>query len=212
MRVNREFLRNYDIVKVESITGQNFALVTVPPANESNARKVILITNNTFINIVLTINGLQRTISYNQHAYYISNGNDWVEKIEFIDLLTQRKPSEFGVPVTTLIGYYDPEETLPHYIYPALHGAYGYIYDDDHGSLESRWQVWVESDNETLRFHISGSRIAPGLMNKFHINIPENNRRRTVSLVRDGVKILTKGIEPATSPLKYTVNGILQTV
>ncbi len=207
-----EYVKYYDIVEVESKTGQVFSLVTVPPANESNARKIILVTNNTFINTVLTINGLQRTLTYRQSAYYISDGNDWVEKSEFVDLLTQRTPSGFGVPVTTLIGYYDPEETLPHYIYPALHGAYGYIYDDDGVSLASRWQVWVESDSETLRFHLSGSRIAPGLMNKFHINIPENNRRRTVSLVRDGVKILTKDIEPVTSALKYTVNGILQTV
>lgn len=207
-----EYIKYYDVVKVESVTGNIFPLVTAPKADESNARKVIIITNNTFINIDLTINGLTRTLTYNQSANYISDGNDWIEKSEFVDLLTQRIPSKFGVPVTTLIGYYDPEDTLPHYIYSALHGAYGYTYDDDGESLASRWQVWVESDSETLRFHLSDSRISPELMNKFHINIPENNRRRTVSLVRDGIKILTKDIEPVASPLKYTVNGVLQTV
>ena len=207
-----EYIKHYDVVKVESVTGNIFPLVTAPKADESNARKVIIITNNTFINIDLTINGLTRTLTYNQSANYISDGNDWIEKSEFVDLLTQRIPSKFGVPVTTLIGYYDPEDTLPHYIYSALHGAYGYTYDDDGESLASRWQVWVESDSETLRFHLSDSRISPELMNKFHINIPENNRRRTVSLVRDGIKILTKDIEPVASPLKYTVNGVLQTV
>ncbi len=40
----------------------------------------------------------------------------------------ERKPRLFGVPVVTLVGYYDPDERMPSYIYPALHGAYGFCY------------------------------------------------------------------------------------
>jgi hypothetical protein len=34
-----------------------------------------------------------------------------------------RKPQTFGVPVVTLVGYYDPTAALRTYAYPALHGA-----------------------------------------------------------------------------------------
>ena len=44
-------------------------------------------------------------------------------------------PCLYRVPVTTLVGYYDPSPThgLPDYMYPTLHGAYGFVYDDDSG-------------------------------------------------------------------------------
>ena len=41
-----------------------------------------------------------------------------------------RKPLSQGIPVTTLLGYYDPEQKLKSYIYPALHSAYGNIFEE----------------------------------------------------------------------------------
>ena len=42
-----------------------------------------------------------------------------------------RKPVNIGIPVTTLVGFYDPELTMRTYIYPALHGSYGNVFEDD---------------------------------------------------------------------------------
>ncbi|HQR42986.1 MAG TPA: TagA domain-containing protein [Gemmatales bacterium] len=43
----------------------------------------------------------------------------------------ERKPQAFSIPLTTLVGYYDTNGELNSYIYPALHGAYGFTYTDD---------------------------------------------------------------------------------
>ena len=55
-------------------------------------------------------------------------------------------PSFYHVPVTNLVGYYDPSPTcgLPDYVYNALHGAYGFLYDDDSG----------DNDNTSNGFHM----------------------------------------------------------
>ncbi|MGP4141850.1 TagA domain-containing protein [Sodalis praecaptivus] len=41
------------------------------------------------------------------------------------------KPAQQGVPVTMILGYYDPQNTLSRYIYPALHCAYGKAFSSD---------------------------------------------------------------------------------
>ena len=41
------------------------------------------------------------------------------------------KPIAFGVPVVTIVGYYDPKQELTSYLYPALFGSYGYVYATD---------------------------------------------------------------------------------
>jgi len=45
-------------------------------------------------------------------------------------------PRLYRVAVTTIVGYYDPDLTrsLQSYIFPAMHGAYGFVYSDDGGS------------------------------------------------------------------------------
>ena len=54
---------------------------------------------------------------------------------EFINTQNNQKvPRYYRVPVTTIVGYYDPNDSvrnLESYIYPAMHGAYGFVYKDD---------------------------------------------------------------------------------
>ncbi len=42
---------------------------------------------------------------------------------------TVRRPIEFGVPVLTLMGYYDPEGKRTGSVTPLLVGTYGHVYD-----------------------------------------------------------------------------------
>ncbi|MCV5533887.1 hypothetical protein OFN26_35030, partial [Escherichia coli] len=62
---------------------------------------------------------------------------------------------------------------LPSYIYPALHGAYGFTYPDDSNTLSgSDCQLQVETRDGLQRFRLANHRAASSVMNKFHINLP----------------------------------------
>merc|ERR1712072_1569683 len=83
-------------------------------------------------------------------------------------------PIKYRVPVTTIVGYYDPDtdRNLQSYIYPAMHGAYGFVYDDDGGSVTAAGgcKLVVETnDSSALIYGLSKSVDSSG-MNKFHVN------------------------------------------
>ena len=120
----------------------------------------------------------------------------------------ERKPQAFGVPVTTLIGYYDPKGELNSYIYPALHGAYGFAYSDDRGrSNEKDCHLLVETRDGPLRFRLANHRISAKVMNKFHVNIPEASEPHSVALVCRGQVVDKKPIAKVAEKLTFTVNG-----
>jgi len=108
------------------------------------------------------------------------------------------------MPVVTLIGYQT-------YIYPALHGAYGFCYADDSASVnEADCQLVVETRTGVLRYRLASQRLGGVYMNKFHVNIPAASRPRSVSIVSRG-KVLDKNpITSVAEKLTFTVNGIPQ--
>ncbi|MGF1910458.1 M66 family metalloprotease [Vibrio kasasachensis] len=82
------------------------------------------------------------------------------------------KPIEFGVPVTTLVGFYDPKGENNTYIYPALNGSFGYVYD--FGEVKGG-QCWVDvtyQNGDLQRIGVEGLTLRDGHMNKFHFNVP----------------------------------------
>ncbi|MCC3704522.1 M66 family metalloprotease [Rouxiella badensis] len=101
----------------------------------------------------------------------------WDEKqkkmVEANDL-PRRKPSVFGVPVTTLVGFYDPRDELESYIYPALQGSYGYIYRPEPVKAGQCWAEVAYRNGESEKFALEGTRIQSNHMNKFHINVPSS--------------------------------------
>ena len=113
----------------------------------------------------------------------------------------------FGVPVTTLVGYYDPNGELTSYIYPALHGAYGFTYGDDRDRLkEGDCHLLVATRDGPLRFRLSNHRLSANVMNKFHVNVPEASEPRSVALIVRGKVVDRKPIAKAADKLAYTVN------
>lgn len=126
----------------------------------------------------------------------------------------ERKPRAFGVPVVTLIGYYDPAGEIQSYIYPALHGAYGFCYADDASTLnEADCELRVETQGGVLRFRLADQRLASQRlgnvrhMNKFHVNVPEASQPRSVSIISRGKVLDKKNIAPVAEKLSVTVNG-----
>src|SRR5262249_13673699 len=121
----------------------------------------------------------------------------------------ERKPQSFGVPVTTLIGYYDPKGELKSYIYPALYGAYGFTYNDDRGQLkEDDCYLLVETrEGPPLHFRLANHRLSASVMNKFHVNIPESTRPQSVTLICRGKPVDKRPIAAAAEKLTFTITG-----
>ncbi|CAJ1802114.1 Metalloprotease StcE [Aeromonas salmonicida] len=104
--------------------------IQLPLASAVNRGRIVTVDHDAGYNSTLFINGQQITVSRGFKKSYTSDGARWNEG-PLADLAVERKPDAFGVLVTTLVGYYDPQRQLPGYLYPALHGAYGFTYGDD---------------------------------------------------------------------------------
>ncbi|MGN6545715.1 MAG: TagA domain-containing protein [Aureliella sp.] len=106
-------------------------------------------------------------------------------------------------------GYYDPRGELQSYIYPALHGACGFCYPDDSGTLnDTDSHLLVETRDGVLRFRLANQRLADNCMNKFHVNVPEASQPRRVAVVSRNRQLDEEKITPVTEKLIMTVNGI----
>ncbi|MCM4935953.1 peptidase M66, partial [Escherichia coli] len=104
--------------------------IYIPTASADNRGSILTINHEAGYNSYLFINGDEKVVSQGYKKSFVSDGQFWKER-DVVDTREARKPEQFGVPVTTLVGYYDPEGTLSSYIYPAMYGAYGFTYSDD---------------------------------------------------------------------------------
>jgi len=200
-------LAEYDRVNVAMGDGNWTKNIPVPAASTANRGRTIAIDHEASYSSTLFLNGNQITVPRGFKKSYVSDGKRWKEGAA-TDLTIERKPQSFGVPVTTLIGYYDPEGGLKTTIYPALHGAYGFTYSDDRGPSNNQdCHLLVETSNGPLRFRLANQRLSTKVMNKFHVNIPESAQPKKVSVVCRGKTLDSKPITPATEKLSYTVNG-----
>lgn len=155
----------------------------------------------------LFINGMDLLVSRGVKKSFTSDGQSWLE-VPLIDTRVARKPVQFGVPVTTLVGYYDPQGSLPSYLYPALHGAYGFTYPDDGTTLaDSDCQLQVETRDGVLRFRLANHRSNGAVMNKFHINVPIASEPRRASLLCRGQPLAQEGVLPPPAGLAFNVYG-----
>lgn len=200
-------LAEYDLVKVAMQDGNWTKNIPVPAASAANRGRMVSIEHSAGYDSVLSINGKQVKVSRGFKMSYSSDGKRWKEGPSENQML-ERKPQAFGVPVTTLVGYYDPKGELNSYIYPALHGAYGFTYSDDSSrSNDEDCHLLVETRDGPLRFRLASHRLNAKVMNKFHVNIPEASQPQSVSLVCHGKVIDKKPIEAVTEKLTFTVNG-----
>lgn len=200
-------LAQYDLVKVAMWDGNWTRNIQPPPASAANVGRILTLDHNAGYNSVLFINGQQITVSRGFKKSYTSDGSRWQEGAP-VDTRAPRKPQGFGLPVTTLVGYYDPQGQLPSYIYPALHGAYGFSYGDDGARLTTAdCQLQVETRDGTLHFRLTNHRQSANLMNKFHVNVPTASEPRSAAVVCGGNPLDQQAISAPAETLTYTVNG-----
>lgn len=202
-----KLLAEYKLVKVAMRNGYWARDIHVPVASIENQGRILTIDHQAGYNSNLYINGGKLLVSRGYKRSFISDGKTWQVR-EVTDTREARKPEQFGIPVTTLVGYYDPQGTLSSYIYPALHGAYGFTYPDDSANLSSNdCQLQVETREGQLRFKLASHRVSNSVMNKFHINVPTGSQPSQVTVVCNNKTLDEKTLSSAPENLSFTVNG-----
>lgn len=85
--------------------------------------------------------------------------------------LSYPRPTMIGVPVITLIGYYDPERELTGQMYPALFGNWGNVFEPVEDA-SARFTLSIQrQDGTEVTYPLGGRRLSPREMNKFHLNL-----------------------------------------
>ena len=203
-------LAEHDRVTVALGDGNWTRDIPLPAASPANRSRAVSIDHTAGYSSTLLVNGEKVSVPRGFKKTYVSDGARWNEGAA-PDRALDRKPQQFGVPVVTLIGYYDPAGQKQTYIYPALHGAYGFCYADDSASVnETDCQLIVETRTGVLRYRLASQRLGGVYMNKFHVNIPAASQPRSVTIVSRGKVLDKETITPVTEKLTVTVNGIPQ--
>ena len=200
-------LTEYDLVKVAMWDGNWTRNIQAPSAAAGNAGRILTVDHAASYNSTLFVNGQQITVSRGFKKSYTSDGSRWNEG-PVVDPRTPRKPQAFGVPVTTLVGYYDPRGLLPSYLYPALHGAYGFSYGDD-GERPGTGdcQLQVETREGLLHFRLANHRLNANVMNKFHVNVPTASEPLGAAVICAAQTLVQRPISAPEADLSFTVNG-----
>lgn len=200
-------LADNDRVLVRMADGNWTKEIPLPRASAANQGRAVSIAHAAGYDSVLLMNGEQAKVSRGFAKTFVSDGKVWKEGAATASS-SERKPQLFGVPVVTLVGYYDPTRQLKTYAYPALHGAFGYCYADDAAQLKpTDCQLQVETKDGILRFRLEGRRLDAACMNKFHVNVPAASQPRAFAVVCDGKVLDRRVITPAAEKLAVTVNG-----
>ncbi|MGF1692157.1 M66 family metalloprotease [Photobacterium kagoshimensis] len=197
-----------DDISLNSYNGHYIARVDLPQADASNQGKVVSLKRQSSWSSAMTANGETIRLAMDETRVYRSNGQSWQWLPQGREKVA-RIPTDFGVPVTTIVGYYDPTGSMNSYIYPALHGAYGFVYPADNiAETSQRCQLKVTLANgQQLSYKLSNRRFSNFYMNKIHVNVKQSDSPQE-AVVMCGEEIRASlTIQPPTRPLNYTVSG-----
>lgn len=204
-----KLIEKYILVKISQWDGHYSKDIYIPQASPMNKSRGVKIVHDATYNSTIHVNGEAEVVSRGSVIKYESDGSSWnlVDDYSFNLVCT---PEEQGVPVTTILGYYDPENILPSYVYPALHGAYGNVYHSDSDTEIKNARCYAEVINDqgqTMKFVLRSERANGATMNRVHINVPSSFSPEAVTIYSGGCVIATKPIQPPTLNLNFTVNG-----
>lgn len=203
-----EWLAEYDRVKIAMADGNWKRDIEIPPASPANRGRIIVIDHQASYDSNIAINRTQYNIKKGVQKSFQSDGKVWKEPATTKDERASRKPNLYGVPVVTLVGYYDPKNVMQSYVYPAMHGACGFCYPDDATMNREDCHILVETDSGVLRYRLASRRFQRDRMNKFHINVPAASQPRRVAIVIGGGEVDQRAIESCSQELMMTVNGV----
>ncbi|MFD2176342.1 M66 family metalloprotease, partial [Veronia pacifica] len=163
--------------------------VYIPAASAENAGDLVKIKHTAEAPTSLHINGGIVQLTKGSDKTYESDGKTWAEitaLTEWSGGLEPRKPIRFGVPVTTIVGYFDPEKELQSYIFPALYGSYGMVYPDDKlpsTRLPNECHLEVTTVNGLKTFELADHRFVRTRMNQFQVNIETSSKPSRAAVI-----------------------------
>lgn len=120
------------------------------------------------------------------------------------------KPDEYGVPVTTIIGYYDPEKTLTSYIYPALYGSYGMYYEPPENVTSTCALEVSFASGSKSSYPLTETRFTNNNMNKFHVNVPTSMNPQSAQVICDQQQQASRVFEAPSFQLTANKVGLGQ--
>ena len=212
-----EILQKHSRIDIWFWNGNWVRDIHIPDANATYEGKSIRVKQDTGWYSNLHIGKRQIKVSYGDVYYFIGRKDHWEEMSVLppipldVNVDHPRKPVAQGIPVTTLLGYYDPEQKLKSHIYPALHSAYGNTFahnTDKELDKDVCFAVIDNSKNESLKYELKSSRQTTNFMNKFHINVAETFGPRSITIYCKGnVIAVLEAIEQPTKKLEYKVYG-----
>lgn len=202
----------FNHMKIQIRDGAWISMVHLPNPTKEMENKAISIRRQSVYSVQIKVNDNYVTLERDQEKYYIANNGQWVN-IDGSEIENRKEnltPVAHGVPVTTLVGFYDPQNKLSSYIYPALHGAYGFVYPADviNESSKDKCLLKVEGNQETQTYELVGTRLDDSRMNKFHVNIPRKMEANRAEIICHGNTLATLNIQKPVSEPIYTINGI----
>ncbi|WP_061008689.1 M66 family metalloprotease [Vibrio sp. CUB2] len=205
------YINDFDITKVETGDGRWIRDIYLPSAANVVAGKVVNVARYSGYGVTVHINGQSVNLNRGDSKFYISDGKDWQETSEaqVAENNPTRVPTDSGVAVTTLVGYYDPQQTLNSYIFPALHGAYGFVYQPTPAeSLNTNGcyvRVYNGRNYQTDNYQLVGFRYDDNVMNKFHINLKQADAPTRAEVVCDNTVLSSLDIEKPKQDLKVSI-------
>jgi Peptidase M66/ToxR activated gene A lipoprotein domain len=124
------------------------------------------------------------------------------------------KPDQIGIPVMTLLGYYDPQMAMngfndhvaggkkfPNdnaFLFPALYANWGNYFtpqtlrNSNTALASNQCELAVtDSNNAVLRFPLLSARVTSNKMNQLHVNLPSANTTYTSAQVKCNGNVLT---------------------
>ena len=200
--------QDFDKVDLSTWNGYWARNMSVPLAGLENQGKVFTFNSDAGYHSWLLINGQEMLVPYGSRLTFVSDGQTWVKDAPF-DVQKIARPEKFGVPVTTLVGYYDPQAKLDSYVYPALYGAFGYVYSDDSQDLiAGQCALEVEIQNgSVLKYALKNNRRNADHMNKFHVNVATSDAPVNASVICDGKILNSRVLDAPKQDVTYTVQG-----
>jgi len=197
------YLKNKINVFIQTWDGSHARNVNLPNADQNNNGAIVKLEIDSSFYVNVMVNGKIDELHKGTIRSYISNGNYW----EVTDSeSTSIAPYKQGVNVITLVGFYDPEGKLTSYIYPALNGSYGNVYNF---SMKSQNYLEIEcSSGQKISYPLASSRFISNRMNKFHVNVERDLIPDTVRLYLNGKIVAQRKIILGSDNLSYTVNGV----
>ncbi|MHA6197626.1 M66 family metalloprotease [Pseudomonas wadenswilerensis] len=201
-------LREYHRLELDLWDGHWLENLYMPQASSLDKGKSVRIIHQATFDTTLRVNGNTRVLKKGDVLNYEVDGT-WVE-VEDFSTNVAGKPEQVGVPVTTLVGFYDPTGERQGFIYPALHCAYGVTYKSSNQTEvdTARCHALIRgADGQEMRFILRRSRVNTSELNRFHFNVPQSMGAKSVFIITGGLINAELTIQPPQGTARVTITG-----